>query len=41
MVAVMAWLKAGRPAQFEEMIGLEATRIRESVHRRDIETCRI
>ena len=36
----MAWVKAGSPAQFEEMIRKpEAIRNRESVHRRNMETC--
>ena len=40
MVAFMAWGKAWRPAQVEEMtLQLEATRIQESVRRRYVETC--
>ena len=38
----MAWVEAGRPAQVEDMIRQpEVTRIRESVRRRNMETCRI
>ena len=42
IVEFMAWLKNGRPAQVEEMTRQpEATRIRVSMHRGDMETCRI
>ena len=41
-VEFMTWVKAGRRAQVEEMNRQpEATRIRESVHRWDVETCSI